>query len=147
MNEGAKYYIVEASALPEIFTKVCEVKRLMDTGKFKTVSDAVGEVGISRSAFYKYKDVVRPFYEMTVGKIITFHIMLEDRPGVLSGVLRTFADFGANILTVNQTIPINGQAALTISAETAGMDVRLEKFIDVARALPGICRIELLAGE
>lgn len=147
MGESARYYIVEESALPDIFPKVVEAKRLMTSGKAKTVSDAVGAVGISRSAFYKYKDVVRPFYEMAVGKIITFHIMLEDRPGVLSGVLRAFAESGANILTVNQTIPINGQAALTISAETAGMNTPLEKFITIAEALDGISRIELLAGE
>ena len=147
MGESARYYIVEESALPDIFPKVVEAKRLLMSGKAKTVSDAVSAVGISRSAFYKYKDVVRPFYEMAGGKIITFHILLEDRPGVLSGVLRTFAETGANILTVNQTIPINGQAVLTISAETAGMNIELEEFIRVAEELEGICRIELLAGE
>ena len=115
MGESARYYIVEESALPDIFPKVVEAKRLMTSGKAKTVSDAVGAVGISRSAFYKYKDVVRPFYEMAVGKIITFHIML--------------------------------QAALTISAETAGMNTPLEKFITIAEALDGISRIELLAGN
>lgn len=147
MNEGTKYYIVEASALPEIFHKVCEAKSLMEKGKAKTVADAVGAVGISRSAFYKYKDAVRPFYDMGVRKIITFHIMLEDRPGVLSGMLKIFAKNGANILTINQTIPINGQAALTVSAETAGMKTGLDKFMDMAQGLDGIVRIELLARE
>ncbi len=147
MEENAKYYIVKASALPEIFSKVVETKRLMSSGKAKTVGDAVCATGISRSAFYKYKDAVRPFYEMLGGKIITFHIMLEDRPGVLSGILRAFAESGANILTVNQTIPINGQAALTISAETAGMSTPIEEFIRTAEALDGVSRIELLAGE
>lgn len=147
MSDKARYYIVLESALPDIFPKVVEVKRLMMSGKARTVGEAVNAVGISRSAFYKYKDTVRPFYEMATGRIITFHIMLEDRPGVLSCVLREFARSGANILTVNQTIPINGQAALTISAETAGMTTELEEFISIAEQLDGIIRIELLAGE
>ncbi|MBR5478859.1 MAG: ACT domain-containing protein [Clostridia bacterium] len=147
MNDGTKYYIVEASSLPEVFHKVCEAKSLMEKGKAKTVADAVSMVGISRSAFYKYKDSVRPFYEMGVRKIITFHIMLEDRPGVLSGMLKIFAENGANILTINQTIPINGQAALTVSAETMNMKTGLDKFMDIAQGLDGIVRIELLARE
>ena len=147
MKEDKNYYIVDKSVLPEIFLKVMDVKNLLESKKEKTVQDAVNCVGISRSAFYKYKDVVRPFYEMVGGKIITFHIMLEDRPGVLSGVLRVFADSGANILTVNQTIPIGGEAALTISAETAAMSISIAEFMKIAEALPGISQFELLAGE
>ncbi len=147
MDTGEKYYIVKATALPEIFPKVCEVTRLMESGKIKTVGEAVKAVGISRSAYYKYKDVVRPFNEMAGGKIITFHIMLEDMTGVLSGVLRVFAEAGANILTINQSIPINGRASLTISSETAGMTVVLEDFVKQIEKLKGICSIELISGE
>ena len=147
MSNEEKYYIVKASALPEIFPKVCEVKRLMASGKVKTVGEAVSAVGISRSAFYKYKDVVRPFSDAARGKIITFHIMLEDKAGNLSGVLRVFADVGANILTINQTIPINGRAAITISAETAQMKIELQQLISQIEGLDGVSSIELISGE
>ena len=147
MPDTNKYYIVEGSALPELFRKVCEAKQYLMSGKVKTVNDAAAKAGISRSAFYKYKDVVKPFYEMTAGRIITFQIMLEDQPGVLSGVLAHFARSGANVLTINQSIPVNGQAAVTISAETANMKVQLEKFISKALQLAGILHFEPLAGE
>ena len=147
MSEKNKYYIVEASALPEVFHKVCEAKHYLSSGKAKTVNDAAAKAGISRSAFYKYKDAVKPFYEMSSGRIITFQIMLEDQPGVLSGVLGHFAKSGANVLTINQSIPVNGQAAVTISAESANMKVQLEKFILKALQLNGVLHFEPLAGE
>ncbi|MEG2377889.1 MAG: ACT domain-containing protein, partial [Clostridia bacterium] len=131
----------------ESIQKFLRAKALISSGKAKTVGEAVTKVGISRSAFYKYKDLVRPFYEMASGRIITFHFLLDDRTGVLSSVLREFASAGANVLTVNQTIPIGGQAALTISAETDGMTMKLQKFISHASALDGIVKLEILAGE
>lgn len=145
--ENSKYFIVEASALPEVFHKVCEAKQYLSSGKAKTVNEASAKAGISRSAFYKYKDAVKPFYEMSAGRIITFQIMLEDQPGVLSGVLSHFAKSGANVLTINQSIPVNGQAAVTISAEIANMKVQLEKFISKALLLNGVLHFEPLAGE
>ena len=147
MSEIPQYVLVDINVLPEVFEKVLHAKLLLAKGIAKSSADACRLAEVSRGAFYKYKDAVRPFYEMLGGKIITFHIMLEDRPGVLSGILRAFAESGANILTVNQTIPINGQAALTISAETAGMSTPIEEFIRTAEALDGVSRIELLAGE
>ena len=147
MTEPKKYYIVEGSALPDVFLRVCEAKQYLSSGKVKTVNEAAAKAGISRSAFYKYKDVVKPFYEMTAGRILTFYIILEDEPGVLSGVLGLFARSGANVLTINQSIPINGQAAVSISAETANMKIQLEKFISKALQQRGILRFEPLAGE
>ena len=108
MGTKTKFYIVSADALPEIFIKVAEAKRMMQTGEADTVGAATRQVGISRSAFYKYKDAVQPFNNMKTGHIITFYAMLKDNPGVLSNVLSIFAGSGANILTINQSIPTNG---------------------------------------
>ena len=104
MAREIKYYIVAANALPEIFVKVAEAKRMMQTGEADTVGAATKQVGISRSAFYKYKDAVQPFNDMKAEHIITFYCMLKDNTGVLSSVLSVFATSGANILTINQSI-------------------------------------------
>ena len=146
MSEPAKYYIVEARAMPEIFRKVAEAKRLLETGEEKTVNAAAQAVDISRSAFYKYKDSVQPFNDMKAEHIITFYAMLKDVAGVLSGVLAVFAASGANILTINQSIPTNGCAAVTISAETSGLSESLEQLMGDASALEGVLKFEILAG-
>jgi len=142
-----RYYVVEGSALPEVFLRVCDAKQYLQAGKAKTVNEAAEMAGISRSAFYKYKDAVKPYYEMATERMMTFHCMLKDEPGVLSGVLGLFARNGANILTINQSIPINGQAAVTISAETAQMKVKLEAFLAKAMQIKGVLWFEPLAGE
>ena len=146
MGTKTKYYIVAAEALPEIFIKVAEAKRMMQTGEAGTVGAATRQVGISRSAFYKYKDAVQPFNNMKAGRIITFYTMLKDSPGVLSNVLSIFAGSGANILTINQSIPTNGCAAVTISAETSDMELTLEDLISRVSALEGVVKFEILAG-
>ena len=146
MSAKTKYYIVAASALPEIFVKVAEAKRMMQTGEAATVGEAARLVGISRSAFYKYKDAVQPFNDMKTGHIITFYAMLKDNPGVLSNVLAIFAGSGANILTINKSIPTNGCAAVTVSAETSDMEISLEELIAGAAALEGVVKFEILAG-
>lgn len=141
-----KYYIVAADALPEIFVKVAEAKRMMQTGEADTVGAATRLAGISRSAFYKYKDSVQPFNDMKAEHIITFYAMLKDVAGVLSGVLSRFAASGANILTINQSIPTNGCAAVTISAETSRMEESLEQLMGDVAALEGVLKFEILAG-
>lgn len=146
MSKPIKYYIVAADALPEIFVKVAEAKRMMQTGEADTVGAATRLVGISRSAFYKYKDSVQPFNDMKAEHIITFYAMLKDTAGVLSGLLALFASSGANILTINQSIPTNGCAAVTISAETGRMAESLEQLMGDAAALEGVLRFEILAG-
>ena len=95
MSGPAKYFIVEADAMPEIFRKVAEAKRLLETGEERTVNRAVQAVNISRSAFYKYKDAVRPFHDMLHGRIVTFQVLLRDEPGILSGVLNVLSGHGA----------------------------------------------------
>ena len=146
MSKEVKYYIVAANALPEVFIKVAEATRLMQTGEADTVGDATKKAGISRSAFYKYKDSVQPFNDMKAEHIITFYGMLKDNTGVLSHVLGIFASSGANILTINQSIPTNGCAAVTISAETSGMEQTLESLMAAASAVEGVIRFEIMAG-
>jgi chorismate mutase len=146
MAKTVKYYIVAADALPEIFIKVAEAKRMMQTGEVDTVGEATKRAGISRSAFYKYKDSVQPFNDMKAEHIITFYAMLKDKSGVLSRVLSIFASSGANILTINQSIPTNGCAAVTISAETSEMEESLEQLLANVSSLDGVVKLEILAG-
>ena len=145
MSHNSRFYIVEAAALPEIFLKVAEAKELLSTGVCSTVGEAVKRIGISRSAFYKYRDAVQPFNDMKTGRIITFYAMLKNNPGVLSNVLSIFAVSGANILTINQSIPTNGCAAVTVSAETSEMAVTLEELMTRASAIDGVVKFEILA--
>ncbi len=146
MSKKPKYYIIEASALPEVFIKVAEAKRLLSTGAAGTVNDATRMVDLSRSAFYKYRDAVLPFQNMTKGRIITFQFMLNDEPGMLSAILATFARYEANILTINSIVPTNGCALVTISAETAEMSGSLEELLGDTKTIPGVIKAEVLAG-
>lgn len=146
MSKAPKYFIVEANAMPEIFRKVAQAKSLLETGEESTVNSAVRTVGISRSAYYKYKDSVRPFQDMLHGRIVTFQTLLKDEPGVLSGVLNIFGNSGGNILTINQSIPANGCAVVTISAETSALDKELEDLLASLAGCPGVLKCEILAG-
>ena len=146
MGAAARYFIVEAEAMPEIVRKVAEAKRLLETGEETTVNGAVRAVGISRSAFYKYKDAVRPFNDMLHGRIVTFQLLLRDEPGVLSGTLNIFAGTGVNILTLNQSIPLNGCAMVTMTAETGELQRSLEDVLGEVSSGAGVIRCEILAG-
>ncbi|MCC8079139.1 MAG: ACT domain-containing protein [Oscillospiraceae bacterium] len=141
-----KYYVVEASVLPEVFTKVCEAKELLETGAADTVADAVAQVGLSRSAFYKYKDSVRPFRDMKRDQVLTVSVLMRDEPGSVSAVISIFADYHANILTVNQSIPTNGVAIITISMTPEFMTITFDEFKAKMEELPVVIRMELLAG-
>ena len=146
MPNTPKYYIVEASALPEVFLKVAEAKRLLSTGAAATVNEATRMTDISRSAFYKYRDSVLPFQNMMTGRIITFQLLLHDKPGLLSNVLDIFAQKKANIITINSIVPTNGTAVVTISAETMDLTVQLEELLHDLRLGSGIIKAEVLAG-
>ena len=146
MSTKPKYYIVEASALPEVFLKVAEAKRLLSTGEASTVNEATRMTDISRSAFYKYKDAVMPFNDMMSGHIVTFQSILRDEPGVLSAILNIFAASGANILTINQSIPGNGCAAVTVGAETSGLQEPLDELLRQLNEVEGVVQFEVLAG-
>jgi len=146
MGTRPQYFIVEARALPEVFLKVAEAKRLLETGEADTVNRATVLAGISRSAFYKYKDMIRPFNDMLNGRIVTFQVLLKNEPGVLSAVLNDFARCGANILTINQGIPAGGSAVVSIGAETSGVDMPLEELLERVERAPSVVRCEILAG-
>lgn len=146
MSTKPQYYIVEASALPEVFVKVAEAKRLLSTGEASTVNEATRMTDISRSAFYKYRDSVLPFQNMMTGRIITFQMLLHDEPGLLSELLILFAQSNANILTINSIVPTNGTAVVTISAETMDLTVPLEELLHQLESNPGVVKAEVLAG-
>ena len=141
-----KYYLVDASVLPEVVGKVVEAKELLETGEAKTVGEAVRRVNISRSAFYKYRDAVRTFHDMSRTEIVTFRMELRDRQGVLSQVLAIFAGNGANILTINQSIPTNGVAPVTITAATEHIHVSIDALLTALRASPGVVSVHVTAG-
>ena len=146
MANNPKYYIVEASALPEVFLKVAEAKRLLSTGEAATVNEATKLTGISRSAFYKYRDAVLPFQNMMIGRIITFQLLLHDEAGLLSQILGIFAEAQINILTINSIVPTNGCAVVTISAETMDLTIHIEELLRMIRKTAGVIKAEVLAG-
>ena len=146
MSTKPKYYIVEASALPEVFLKVAEAKRLLSTGEASTVHEATKMTDISRSAFYKYRDAVLPFQNMMTGRIITFQLLLHDEVGLLSRILDIFAEAKANIITINSIVPTNGTAVVTVSAETMDLTMPLESLLHQLNDCHGVVKAEVLAG-
>ena len=145
MKNGAKYYIVEASALPEVFLKVAEAKRLLATGEASTVNEAAKMTDISRSAFYKYRDAVQPFRNMNTNQIITFQFLLRDEPGALFSILAAFAQQQANLLTVNSITPTNGCAVVTIAAETSNVTASLDEMLVTFQQMTGVIKADVLA--
>lgn len=146
MEQIPKYYIIEAKALPEVFLKVAQTKWLLETGRVATVNEATRETGLSRSAFYKYRDAIKPFQNLMEGRILTFQFLLRDVTGLLSSLLSIFAQFGANILTINQTIPTGGCASVTISAETTAVTEGAEALLRALEQVEGVRKAEILAG-
>ena len=147
MKEEESLYILKKRAVPEVLLKVVEAKRLLDSEKVYTVQDATEAVGISRSSFYKYKDDIDPFYEHARGKTITCLLQMDDQPGVLAFVLEKIASFGANILTIHQSIPVNGIASITISMEIVSGGADISRMLDEVEQVSGIQYIKVLARE
>ena len=147
MARKIKYYLVAAEALPEIFIRVAEAKRMMQTGEADTVGAATKQVGISRSAFYKYRDAVHPLYENTRGKTVTISMNLDHTRGLLSSVLNSIASEGASILTINQTIPINNIANVTVTIETNEMQGELGRLMTRIEGLAGVQSLRIVARE
>lgn len=147
MSDSAKHYIITRKALPDVYYKVLQAKMLLEKEKAMTIQEAVDAVGISRSSFYKYKDDIFPFYENSRGSTITLGMGIEDEPGVLSCVLQKIAEYKANILTINQTIPINGVANITISIEVLPSTGNIQEMISNMEASEGIHRVKILARE
>lgn len=142
--EKGKYYVLKQKAVPEVLLKVVKAKRLLDTGEAKSVQEAAEAVGISRSSFYKYKDDIFPFHENTKGRTLTFVLQMEDEPGVLSNVLKTIADCNANILTIHQTIPLNGIATLTLSVEVLTTSRDVAEMMEEIEAGQGVHYVKIL---
>lgn len=142
-----KYFIVKKKAIPEVLQKVVEAKRLIDSERVLTVQEATDQVGISRSSFYKYKNDIFPFHEDARGKTITFMLQMEDRPGLLSNVLKMVAEFNANILTIHQSIPVNGIASLTISVQILPTTLNSSGMLDSIEELDGVHYMKILARE
>jgi chorismate mutase len=143
----SEFFLVKSDMLPEVFIKVMAVKRLLSSGKAESVNEAVQRIGLSRSAYYKYKDAVLPFYETSRGRLVTLIFAVENFPGILSGIINCMARVKANILTINQNIPINGLADVSISVETDRMTVNLENLMDELGRISGVRSYRILARD
>lgn len=147
MQEKAGYYVVKQKAVPEVLLKVVEAKRLLESEKVATVQEAVDLVDISRSSFYKYKDDIFPFHDDAQGRTITLTFQMDDEPGLLSDVLKIIADFKANILTIHQSIPINGIASLSISVQVLEQTGDVAEMIATMETWKGVHHVKILAKE
>lgn len=147
MAEKTKYFVLKKKAVPEVLLKVVEAKRLLDSGKAASVQEAAENVGISRSSFYKYKDDIFPFHDNAKGKTITFMIQMDDETGLLSDVLHIVADYHANILTIHQSIPVNGIASLTLSVDVLNETGDISQMVDTIEQQQGIHYLKILARE
>ena len=147
MAQRDEFYIVDRRALPEVFLQVVEAKRLLNTGEAATVQDAVTALGISRSSFYKYKDMIEPFTDTVRKKTVTLLGKLQDEPGVLSQVFLALGNSGVNILTVHQGIPINGQADISVSMEVLEDTWSIDEILRRIREISGVYSVKVLARE
>ena len=145
--EKSKYYVVRDKALPEVLQKVAEAKQLLDKNRSMTVQEATERLGLSRSSFYKYKDDIAPFSDNTRGKTVTLVIQMEDEPGLLSDLLHVVADYRANILTIHQTIPVNGIATVTLSVEVRDNTGDMSGLVEEIENMTGIQNIKILGVE
>ncbi len=147
MEEKSKYFVLKQRAVPEVLLKVVEAKRLLESERAITVQEATDRAGISRSSFYKYKDDIFPFYDNTKGKTITLVIQMDDEQGLLSDLLHVVAVYKANILTIHQSIPVNGVAMLTLSVEVQNHTGNVSSMIEEMESMDGIHYVKILARE
>ena len=147
MEDKSKYFVVKQRAVPEVLLKVVEAKKLLETVRAITVQEAADRVGISRSSFYKYKDDIFPFHDNVRGKTVTMVVQLDDEPGLLSIVLKTIAEYHANILTIHQSIPVNGIASLTLSVDVLPETGDVATMVDEIESVEGIHYLKILARE
>lgn len=147
MEEKSKYFVVKQKAVPEVLLKVVEAKKLLESERVITVQEATDRVGISRSSFYKYKDDIFPFYDNAKGKTITLVMQMDDEPGLLSDLLHIVAVYHANILTIHQSIPINGKGVLTVSVDIVDMETDVSAMIESVEKLDNITYVKIIAKE
>ena len=147
MAGDSPFLLVSSDALPDIFLKVVETKQLLINGQARSATEAIRMTGISRSAFYKYKDAVYAYSDSPSAHMISVHAVLEDRPGVLMSLVSELYNVGANILTVNQSIPIAGAALVAVSADVERLEISIPQLLDRLRAIEGVKTIESISGE
>lgn len=147
MKQTAKYYVVTQKAVPEVLLKVVEAKGLLESEKVSTVQEAVDAVGISRSSFYKYKDDIFQFHDNVQGTTITLTFQMDDEPGLLSDVLKIIAEYGANILTIHQSIPISGIASLSLSVQVLQHTGDISHMLEQMEQQKGVHHVKVLARE
>jgi chorismate mutase len=144
LGEDSKLYIIREEILSEVLKKTLKVKELIESGEVKTVNDAVKKVGMSRSAFYKYRDYVFPFSKFSKGKIITLSLLLEHSPGVLSAILDIIAALRGNVITINQSMPSMGIAGVSLSIDTQYMEIGIEALLNSIESQKGVRKVEIL---
>ena len=147
MEDKSKYFVVKQKAVPEVLLKVVEAKKLLESERVITVQEATDRVGISRSSFYKYKDDIFPFYDNAKGKTITLVMQMDDEPGLLSDLLHIVAVYHANILTIHQSIPVNGVATLTLSVEVLESTGNVSRMVEDMEEKHGVHYVKILARE
>ena len=147
MEDKSKYFVVKQKAVPEVLLKVVEAKKMLETERALTVQEAADKVGISRSSFYKYKDDIFPFYDNTKGKTVTLVVQMDDVQGLLSDLLHVVADYKANILTIHQSIPVNGVATLTLSVEVRENTGNMSSMIGDLEEVDGVHYVKILSRE
>ena len=146
-EEKSKYFVVKQKAVPEVLLKVVEAKKLLESERVITVQEATERVGISRSSFYKYKEDIFPFYDNTKGKTVTFVVQMDDEQGLLSDLLHIVAVYKANILTIHQSIQVNGVATLTLSVEVRDNTGNISKMVEEIEEQNGIHYVKIVSRE
>ena len=147
MNMLNDYLIVEKSALPDYFIKVVEARRLLESGVYTQVIDAVNAAGISRSTYYKYKDKILEPSQLTVGRKASLMLQLNHRAGMLSKVMGTLSGCNANILTITQSLPIRGKASIMLSIDLSQLSKGIDAMVRELTAIDGVEQVRLLALE
>ncbi len=147
MLENTKYFVVRKKAVPEVLLKVVEAKELLESEKVLTIQEAVDKVGISRSSFYKYKDDIFQFHDNSQGTTLTMTFQMDDEPGLLSDVLKSISEFHMNILTIHQSIPINGVASLSLSVQVLRNTEDISRMIEQLENKSGVHRVKIVARE
>ncbi len=147
MTESTGYFVVRKRAVPEVLLKVVEAKQLLETEKALTIQEAADRVGISRSSFYKYKEDIFRFHDNAQGTTLTLTFNMDDEPGLLSDVLKIIAGFGANILTIHQSIPINGVAALSLSIQVLQTTGDVSDMLMKMESQKGVHHVKILAKD
>lgn len=145
MPDTDNLYIVSKEALSSVLLKTLYAKELLETKKVSSITEAIERADISRGAFYKYKDLIRPFYDMQSEKKITFLMVLEDLKGVLSKILNVMAKYNVNILTINQNVPIDKVANVTITVDTFGIKIKAGDLVKKIEKINGVKNIDIIS--